>query len=134
MNEIPYWKRKGYRSEQSYVESKKRYKSGEKYRAQLKRARKKTRTPTGYYTLYLIYKEDKSEFYIGQTKSKLRYRKEKHFAKSTNISSPFTGKSAKQYKAVVLHTCATRKEALDIESRVISNLTSDVRMLNKRGR
>jgi hypothetical protein len=121
MDKIPYWKRRGYKSE-------------EKYREKKRRARKKARTPTGYYTLYLIYKKDKSEFYIGVTKRKLGYRKEKHFAKGTNEGSPFTGKSAKQYKAVTLHTCETCEEANQLEREVIKRLSNDVRMLNKKHR
>ena len=121
MNEIPYWKLKGYKSEESYRESKRRY-------------TKKRNKPTGYQTIYMIYKKDKSEFYIGITLSQLHRRVWRHFAGGTNIYSPFTGKSRKDYCSVVLHTCDTRKEALDIESKVISNLTGDIRMLNKRGR
>ena len=117
-NKTPYWKRKGFKSLESYKKS-------------YNRQNKRVKADTGVYTLYMIYKKDLSEYYIGMTKKRLGYRKGRHFDKTTNVSSPFTGKSAKDYNHIVLHTTKTYKECNDLEREVIRTLTDDVRLLNK---
>ena len=102
----------------------------EAVRRQTKARVKKYRESTGVYTLYLIYKKDLSEYYIGMTSKKFGLRKTGHFSKNLN-RSPFAGKSTKDYNHTILYTTKSHKECNDLEREIIRTLTDDVRLLNK---